>query len=392
VRDVIIASAVRSPVGKYGEALKDISAVELGAIVIKEALSRAGIEPKDVDEVYMGNAIQAGLGQCPARQSAIHAGIPHRVPAVTINRVCGSGLTAINLAVQTIALGNADIMVVGGMENMSQGPYALLKARWGYRLGNGELIDLTVKDGLWEIFNNYHMGVTAENIATKYNILREEQDKFALSSHKKAVKAVREGKFKDEIVPVMVPQRKGEPIIFDSDEYPRPDTSLEKLAALSPVFKKNGTVTAGNSSGINDGAAALVLMAKKKVKEIGGEPLAKIKAFACAGVDPAYMGLGPIPATIKALRKASLSLHEIDIIEENEAFAVQSLAVIKELQMDMEKVNLNGGAIALGHPIGCTGARIMVTLVHLMKEQDAQLGLATLCVGGGQGVATIIER
>jgi len=392
VREVVIISAVRTPIGKFGGSLKDVPAPRLGAVVIKEALNRAGIEPESVDEVYMGNVIQAGLGQGPARQASIYAGLPKEVPAVTINRVCASGLTAVNLAAQSIATGNADIMVAGGMENMSRAPYALLNARWGYKLWDAELVDLMVRDGLWEVFNNYHMGITAENIAKKYKISRERQDKFALESHRKAVKAIKEGNFKDEIVPVEIASGKNESKIFDQDEHPRPDTSLEKLSKLPPVFKEDGTVTAGNSSGINDAAAALVLMSEERAKKLGKKIMAKIKCFASAGVDPAYMGLGPVTATKKALKKAKLSLKDIDVIEENEAFAAQSIAVMEELDIDPEVMNLNGGAIALGHPIGCTGARILVTLVYLMQRKNAELGLATLCVGGGQGVTTILER
>lgn len=387
MRNVVIVSAARTAIGEFGKSLREVSAVKLGAVVIKEVLERAGVEAKEVDEVYMGNAIQAGLGQCPARQASIYAGLPVEIPALTINRVCTSGLTAVNLAAQTIALGNADVIVAGGMENMSQGPYALRNARWGCRLWNEELVDLTVWDGLWEIFNDYHMGVTAENLAMKYNILREEQDRYALSSHGKAIKAIKDGKFKDEIVGVETGEG-----IFDTDERPREDTSLEKLAKLPPVFKNGGTVTAGNSPGINDGAAALLLLSEEKAQEMGIEPMAKIRAFACVGVDPQFMGIAPVPAVRKALKRAGLKLKDIDIIEGNEAFAAQSLAVIKELGIDEGKLNLNGGAIALGHPIGATGARILVTLLYLMRNGEASLGLATLCAGGGQGVATIIER
>jgi acetyl-CoA C-acetyltransferase len=392
LREVVIVSAVRTPIANFGGSLRDIPAPRLGAVVVKEALDRAGIEPESVDEVYMGNVIQAGLGQCPARQASIYAGLPEEVPAVTINRVCASGLTAVNLAAQSIATGNADTIIAGGMENMSQGPYALPKARWGYKLWDAELVDLTVRDGLWEIFNDYHMGITAENIARKYNISREKQDKFALLSHKKSVQAIKENNFENEIVHLEVPDKKNGPITFGHDERPRSDTSLEKLSKLPPVFREDGTVTAGNSSGINDGAAALVLMGEERAKKSGKKIMAKIKCFASAGVDPAYMGLGPIPATQKALRKAKLTLKDIDMIEGNEAFAAQSIAVMEGLDIDPEKMNLNGGAIALGHPIGCTGARILVTLVHLMERKDTHLGLATLCVGGGQGVTTILDR
>ena len=387
MRDVAIVSAVRTAIGEFGKSLRKISAVKLGAIVIKEVLARAGIEPKEVDEVFMGNVIQAGLGQCPARQAAIYAGLPVEVPALTINRVCASGLTAVNHAAQTIALGNADVIVAGGMENMSQGPYALRNARWGCKLWNQELVDLTVWDGLWEIFNDCHMGVTAENLVERFGISRRMQDEFALSSHRKAVRAIKDGSFKDEIVGVET-----ENGIFDVDERPREDTSLEKLAKLPPVFKNGGTVTAGNSPGINDGAAAVLLLSEEKARQMQVSPMAKIRTFACVGIDPKYMGLAPVPAVRKALKKAGLKLKDIDIIEGNEAFAVQSLIVIKELDIDEKKLNLNGGAVALGHPIGATGARILVTLLYLMRNKGASLGLATLCVGGGQGVATVIER
>lgn len=385
--DVVIVSAVRTAIGEFGKSLRKIPAVKLGAVVIKEVLERAGVDPKEVDEVYMGNAIQAGLGQCPARQAAIYAGLPDEVPALTINRVCASGLTAVNLAAQAIALGNADAIVAGGMENMSQGPYALRNARWGYKLWDQELVDLTVWDGLWEIFNGYHMGVTAENLVERFGISRRMQDEFALSSHRKAVRAIKDGNFKDEIVGVET-----EDGIFDIDERPREDTSLEKLAKLPPVFKNDGTVTAGNSPGINDGAAAVLLLSEEKARQIRVSPMAKIRASACVGVDPKFMGLAPVPAVRKVLKRAGLKLKGLDIIEGNEAFAAQSLVVIQELGINEEKLNLNGGAVALGHPIGSTGARILVTLLYLMRNKGASLGLATLCVGGGQGVATVIER
>jgi len=387
MRDVVIVSAVRTAIGEFGKSLRKIPAVKLGAVVIKEVLERAGVDPKEVDEVYMGNAIQAGLGQCPARQAAIYAGLPDEVPALTINRVCASGLTAVNLAAQAIALGNADAIVAGGMENMSQGPYALRNARWGYKLWDQELVDLTVWDGLWEIFNGYHMGVTAENLVERFGISRRMQDEFALSSHRKAVRAIKDGNFKDEIVGVET-----EDGIFDIDERPREDTSLEKLAKLPPVFKNDGTVTAGNSPGINDGAAAVLLLSEEKARQIRVSPMAKIRASACVGVDPKFMGLAPVPAVRKVLKRAGLKLKGLDIIEGNEAFAAQSLVVIQELGINEEKLNLNGGAVALGHPIGSTGARILVTLLYLMRNKGASLGLATLCVGGGQGVATVIER
>lgn len=392
MREAVIVSAVRTPIGKFGGSLRDIPATRLGAIVVKEALNRADVDPQSIEEVYMGNVIQAGLGQCTARQASIYAGLPEKVPAVSINRVCGSGLTAVNLAAQSIAVGNVDTVIAGGMENMSQGPYALLNARWGYKLWDAQLVDLTVRDGLWEVFNDYHMGITAENIARRYRISREKQDKFALLSHKKASQAAKDGNFKHEIIPVKIQGRANECKIFNCDEHPRADTSLEKLGRLPPAFQKDGTVTAGNSSGINDAAAALVLMSKERARKLGKRIMAKIKCFASAGVDPAYMGLGPVAATQKALKKTNLNLKDIDIIEANEAFAAQSIAVMEELDINPEIMNLNGGAIALGHPIGCTGARILVTLLYNMQRKDAHLGLATLCVGGGQGVTTIIER
>ncbi|AZR74060.1 acetyl-CoA acetyltransferase [Anoxybacter fermentans] len=392
MREVIIASAVRTPIGTFGGTLKDVKATDLGAIVIKEAIKRAGIKPENVEEVIMGNVLQAGLGQNPARQSAIKAGLHHSIPAMTINKVCGSGLKAVNLAAQAIIAGDADIIVAGGMENMSQAPYLLKNARWGQRMGHGELIDVMIHDGLWCAFDDTHMGITAENIAKEYGITRKEQDEFAAFSQQKAEKALVEGRFKDEIVPVEVPQRKGDPIIFDTDEHPRKGVTVESLAKLRPVFKKDGTVTAGNASGINDGAAALVVMSKEKADELGVKPLVKIKGYASAGVEPRIMGTGPIPATKKVLEKTGLTIEDLDLIEANEAFAVQSLAVLKELGLDPDKVNVNGGAIALGHPIGASGARILVTLIHEMLKRDSKYGLATLCIGGGQGVATIVER
>ncbi|MDI3547518.1 MAG: acetyl-CoA C-acetyltransferase [Halanaerobiales bacterium] len=392
MREVVIASAVRTAIGSFGGTLKDIEVTELGAIVIKEALKRAGVKPEEPDEVIMGNILQGGLGQNPARQSAVKAGIPYEIPAMTVNKVCGSGLKSVNLAAQSIMLGDAEIIVAGGMESMSRAGYLVEGARWGNRMGHSRMVDLMIRDGLWDVFNDYHMGVTAENIAEKWNISREEQDKFATESQQKAEKAIKERRFKDEIVPVKVPQRKGDPIIFEVDEYPRFGTTVDKLAKLRPAFKKDGTVTAGNASGINDGAAALVLMSAEKARELGVTPLARIKAYASAGVDPAIMGIGPVPATRKALKKADLKVEDLDLVEANEAFAVQSIAVLKELGLNPEKVNVNGGAIALGHPIGASGARILVTLLHEMKKRDVKYGLATLCIGGGQGVATIVER
>ncbi|QBK25769.1 acetyl-CoA C-acetyltransferase [Ureibacillus thermophilus] len=392
LQDVVIVSAVRTAIGSFQGSLKDVPAPTLGSIVIKEAIRRAGIEPNQVDEVIMGNVLQAGLGQNPARQAAIQAGLPETVPAMTINKVCGSGLKSVHLAAQAIAVGDADIVVAGGFENMSQAPYLLKNARTGFKMGDQNLVDSMIHDGLWCAFNDCHMGITAENLASQYHITREEQDEFAARSQARAAKAIEEGKFKEEIVPVEIPQRKGEPIIFDTDEFVRPGTTVEKLSALRPAFKKDGTVTAGNASGINDGAAAVVVMSKKKAEELGIPPLASIVSNAAVGVDPAIMGIGPAEAVRKALKKADVSLDQIDLIEANEAFAAQSIAVDRELHFDADKLNVNGGAIALGHPIGASGARILVTLLHEMKRRDAKLGLATLCIGGGQGVATVVQR
>ncbi|MCL6574394.1 MAG: acetyl-CoA C-acetyltransferase [Bacillus sp. (in: Bacteria)] len=389
---VVIVSAVRTALGNFNGSLKNVSAPELGAIVIKEALERAGVKPDQVDEVIMGNVLQAGLGQNPARQAAIGAGIPESASAMTINKVCGSGLKAVHLATQAILAGDADIVVAGGMENMSQAPYLLKNARDGFKMGDQKLIDTLTADGLTCVFNDYHMGMTAENLASKYSITREEQDEFSAWSQEKAVAAIEAGRFKDEIVAVVIPQRKGEPIIFDTDEYPKKGSTADKLTRLRPAFKKDGSVTAGNASGINDGAAAIVVMSQKKADELGLQPLVKIKANASAGVDPSIMGIGPVPAVRKALEKAAISLEDINLIEANEAFAAQSLAVDRELHFNKEILNVNGGAIALGHPIGASGARILVTLIYEMKRRNASIGLATLCIGGGQGVATIVEQ
>lgn len=392
MKEVVIASAVRTAIGTFGGSLKEIKTVNLGAEVIKEALKRAKVKSSAVDEVIMGNVLQGGLGQNSTRQAAIYAGLSYEVPSMTINKVCGSGLKAVHLAAQAILLGDADIIVAGGMENMSRAGYLLEKARWGERMGDGKLVDLMIKDGLWEAFNDYHMGITAENIAEQWKITREEQDEFAASSQQKAEKAISTGRFKDEIIPLEIPQRKGDPIIFSQDEHPRTGTTVEKLAKLRPAFKKDGTVTAGNASGINDGGAALVVMSAEKAKELGITPLATIKSYATAGVEPEIMGTGPIPATQKALQKANLKVSDLDLVEANEAFASQSLAVLKELSLDPEKVNVNGGAIALGHPIGASGARILVTLLYEMEKRDSKNGLATLCIGGGQGAAVIVTR
>lgn len=390
-QEVVIVSAVRTAIGSFLGTLKNTSAPDLGAAVIKEALERAGVKPEEVDEVIMGNVLQAGLGQNPARQAAMKADIPESVSSMTINKVCGSGLKAVHLASQAILAGDAEIVVAGGMENMSQAPYILKNAREGFKMGDQRLVDSMTSDGLTCIFNDYHMGVTAENLCEKYDISREEQDEYAALSQENAVKAMGEGKFKEEIVPIPIPQRKSDPIIFDTDEYPRKGTTVEKLAGLRPAFKKDGSVTAGNSSGINDGAAAIVVMSRKKADELGIIPLAFIKANASAAVEPAIMGIGPVSAVKKALQKAGLSLDDMDLIEANEAFAAQSIAVDRELHFDRSILNVNGGAIALGHPIGASGARILVTLLHEMKRRGAKRGLATLCIGGGQGVATVVE-
>lgn len=389
--EVVIVSAVRTAIGSFNGSLKDVSAPELGAIAIKGALEKAGVKAEQVDEVILGNVLQAGLGQNPARQAALKAGLPESVPAMTINKVCGSGLKAVHLATQAIVAGDAEVVVAGGMENMSQAPYLLKNARDGFRMGDQKLIDSMITDGLWCAFNDYHMGITAENLCDKYEISREEQDEFSAWSQEKAAKAIEEGRFQDEIIPVVIPQRKGDPIVFDTDEYPKKGTTAEKLASLRPAFKKDGSVTAGNASGINDGAAVLVVMSKAKAEELGVKPLVTIKGNASAGVDPSIMGIGPVNAVKKALEKGATSLYEIELIEANEAFAAQSLAVDRELHFNKDILNVNGGAIALGHPIGASGARILVTLIHEMKRREARKGLATLCIGGGQGVATVVE-
>ena len=392
MKEVVIVSAVRTAIGSYNGSLSEITAVELGALVIQEAIKRANIDLAQVDEVIMGNVLQAGLGQNPARQSSLKAGLPVEIPALSINKVCGSGLEAVNLAARAILAGDVDVVVAGGMESMSNSPYLLEKARRGYRMGHSELIDSMIRDGLWCATNDYHMGITAENVAEAYGITREMQDELAIQSQDKALKAIEEGSFKEEIVPVIIPHRKGNSIIFDEDEHPKKGTTIEKLASLKTAFKKDGSVTAGNASGLNDGAAALVVMSLDKARELGLTPLARIRSFASAGVDPSLMGIGPIPASTKALAKAGLTVADLDLIEANEAFAAQFLAVGKELGFVKEKVNVNGGAIALGHPVGASGARILVTLLYAMKQRGAKVGLATLCIGGGQGVATIVEK
>lgn len=391
-REVVIVSAIRTPVGSFNGSLKSLSAPELGGMVIKAAVEKAGLGVDQIEEVIMGNVLQAGLGQNPARQAAMKAGIPVSTPAMTINKVCGSGLKTIHLGAQSIMLGDQDIVVAGGMENMSQAPYLLQGARDGLRMGDQKMIDSMIQDGLWCAFNDYHMGVTAENLCEHYKLTREEMDEFAAWSQQKAQAAIEKGLFKDEILPVSIPQRKGDPVIFDTDEYVKPGTTVEKLSKLRPAFKKDGGVTAGNASGINDGAAAVVLMSKEKADELGVDYLATIRSNASGGVDPSVMGLGPVPATKKALERAGLSMNQMNLVEANEAFAAQSLAVGRDLDFNKDILNVNGGAIALGHPIGASGTRILVTLLHEMKRRNERYGLATLCIGGGQGVATIVER
>ena len=392
MKEVVIASACRTAIGKFGGTLKDVSAVDLGATVIKEAVNRAGLKPEQIDEVIMGGVIMGGLGQNPARQASIKAGLPVECTAMTINIVCGSGLKAVALAANQIKAGEAEVGVCGGMENMSAAPYAVPSARWGARMNNTKMVDLTVNDGLWEAFNDYHMGITAENVAEQWGLTREMQDEFAVRSQNRAEKAVDGGVFDAEIVPVTIPQRKGDPIVFARDEHLSRGNTMEKVAKLRPAFKKDGTVTAANASGINDGAAALVVMSKEKADELGIKPLATIVSYATGGVDPKIMGVGPVPASRKAMEKAGMKIEDIDLIEANEAFAAQSLAVAKELGFDMEKVNVNGGAIALGHPVGASGARILVTLLYEMGRRDSKTGLATLCIGGGMGQALIVKR
>ncbi|MBW1714510.1 MAG: acetyl-CoA C-acetyltransferase [Deltaproteobacteria bacterium] len=425
MRDVVIVSGARTPVGSFGGSLKSTPVVQLGALVLKETLKKVnlrpeasdelvsfepdgikgrgridlekegydyddGAQPIQIDEVIMGNVVGAGQGQNVARQAMIRAGISKETPALTVNKVCASGMKAVTLAAQAIKYGEADVILAGGMENMSMIPYAVPSARWGARMNNVELVDLMIMDGLFEIFYGYHMGITAENIAERYGISRQEQDELGALSHQRARKAIADGVFKDEIVPVVIPQRKGDPIVFDTDERPM-DTSVEKMAKLRPAFKKDGTITAGNASGINDAATALLLMAEEKAKDLGLEPLVKIRAYASAAIDPAYMGLGPIPAVRKVLKKENLSVGDFGTIELNEAFAAQAIACLRELNLDIEKTNVLGSGISIGHPIGCTGARIILTLANEMKRKGHSLGLATLCIGGGQGMATVLE-
>lgn len=392
LQDAVIVSAVRTAIGTYGGGLAEVPAVTLGEICIRAALERADLKPGQVNEVIMGNVLQAGLGQNPARQSAINAGLPVEIPAMTINKVCGSGLKAVMLAAQAIKLGDADIIVAGGMESMSRAPYLLEKARFGYRMGDGKLVDEMIRDGLWDAFNDCHMGMTAENICMAAELSREDLDKFALQSQQRAAHAIEAGVFKQEIVPVEVPGKKG-PTIFDKDQGPRSETTIEALTKLRPAFMaEGGLVTAGNSSGLNDGGAAVVVMSRKKAEELGLKPMAEIRSYASAGVDPRVMGMGPVPATKSALEKAGLKVTDLDLVEANEAFAAQSVAIGRELGFDASKLNVNGGAIALGHPIGASGTRILVTLLYEMQRRQSHYGLATLCIGGGQGVAMIVER
>lgn len=392
MHDVVIVAATRTAIGGFQGALANISAPDLGAVVIRKLLEQTAVDPAQVDEVILGQVLTAGSGQNPARQTVIKAGMPVQIPAMTINKVCGSGLKALHLATQAIRCGDAQIIIAGGQENMSLSPYVLPKARTGLRMGHAQMLDSMIEDGLWDVYNNYHMGITAENLVEKYQLTREEQDQFAANSQAKAVAAIEAGRFKDEIAPVSIPQRKGDPVIFDTDEGPRAGTTAESLSKLRPAFKKEGSVTAGNASSINDGAAAVMLMSAAKAKELGLTVLATIKAYASAGVDPSIMGIGPVDATKRCLAKAGWGINDLDLIEANEAFAAQALSVNKELGWDTAKVNVNGGAIALGHPIGASGCRILVSLVHQMIRQDAKKGLATLCIGGGMGVALAIER
>ncbi len=393
MQDVVIASACRTAIGSFGGMLRDVPAVELGGIVIREVIRRARIRAERVDQVIMGNVLQAGLGQNPARQAGVAAGLSQYTPAVTVNVVCGSGMESLIMATQTIRAGDAEIIVAGGMENMSQAPYVLPQSRWGQRMGHTQVIDTMIQDGLWCSFGDTHMGITAENVAEKFNISREEQDTYAAESQQKAEKAITSGRFKDEIVPVMIPQKKGDPVAFDTDEYPRFGSTADKLAKLKPAFQKTGTITAGNSSGVNDGAAALLVMSAERAFKMGIRPLARIVGYDCRGCEPEMMGIGPIYAVESAVAKAKSQLgKEIDLVELNEAFAAQSIACLKELHLDPSIVNVNGGAIALGHPIGCSGSRIIVTLLYEMQKRDVAVGLASLCVGGGMGFAVIVER
>ncbi|PID42811.1 MAG: acetyl-CoA C-acyltransferase [Gammaproteobacteria bacterium] len=392
MKNVVIVAAARTPVGTFGGSLSSLPADKLGTTVIQSLLERSGLKGEQIDEVIIGQVLTAGCGQNPARQASLNAGIPDTVPAMTINKVCGSGLKSVHFAAQAIMLGDAEIIIAGGQESMSQSPHVVPGSRNGQRMGHWEMIDTMIKDGLWEVFNDYHMGITAENIAEKYQISREEQDEFAVASQNKAEAAQKAGKFNDEICPVSVPQRRKDPIIVDTDENPRHGASIEKFAGMRPAFKKDGTITAANASSINDGAAAVILCEEEKAKELGLPVLGRIKAYASAGVDPKIMGTGPIPATRNCLKKAGWTIDDLDLIEANEAFAAQAISVNRDLAWDTGKVNVNGGAIALGHPIGASGCRILVTLLHEMQRQDAKKGLATLCIGGGMGVSLAVER
>lgn len=392
MQDVVIVAATRTAIGSFQGSLASVSAVDLGAAVIRQLLEQTGLDGAQVDEVIMGQVLTAGAGQNPARQAAIKAGLPHAVPAMTLNKVCGSGLKALHLGAQAIRCGDAEVIIAGGQENMSLSNYVMPGARTGLRMGHTQIVDTMISDGLWDAFNDYHMGITAENLVDQYEISREQQDAFAAASQRKAAAAIEAGRFADEITPILIPQRKGDPVAFKIDEQPRGDTTAESLAKLRPAFKKDGSVTAGNASSLNDGAAAVILMSAEKAKALGLPVLAKIAAYANAGVDPAIMGIGPVSATRRCLDKAGWNIGQLDLIEANEAFAAQSLAVAKDLQWDLDKVNVNGGAIALGHPIGASGCRVLVTLLHEMIKRDAKKGLATLCIGGGQGVALALER
>ncbi len=389
--EVVVAGACRTPIGAFGGALKDLGAVDLGAIVIREAIARTGVKPEDVGDAVMGCVLQAGAGMNVARQAGLKAGLPVSVPGETVNRVCGSGLQAVVHAVEAIRVGYVDTMVAGGTESMSNTPYLLKSARWGYRMGNGEVIDSMVQEGLTCAIAMCHMGITAEEVAGRYKVSRADQDAFAAESQQRAVRAIGEGRFKEEIVPVSVPQKKGSPVIVDTDEYPRPGTTAQTLAALKPAFQKDGSVTAGNASGINDGAAAMIVMTRKRAQAIGAKPLARILAYASTGVDPKIMGIGPVPAVRKVLERADLKIDDVDLFELNEAFAAQSIAVVRELGVDSSKVNVNGGAIALGHPIGASGARVLTTLIYALRARQRRYGVASLCIGGGMGIAMVVE-
>ena len=390
--DIVIAGALRTAIGKFGGTLAKTPAPELGATVIRALLAKSGVAPEAISEVILGQVLAAGSGQNPARQASIRAGLPHGVPAMTINKVCGSGLKAVMLAAQAIRCGDADIVVAGGQENMSASPHVLPGSRDGFRMGDAKLVDTMIVDGLWDVYNQYHMGTTAENVAKKYEVSRTQQDEFAVASQNKAEAAQKAGRFNDEIVPVMIPQRKGDPVAFAQDEFPKAGTTLDSIAGLRPAFAKDGSVTAANASGLNDGAAAVLVMTAERAKGLGIEPLARIRAFASSGVDPAIMGMGPVPASRRCLEKAGWTPAQLDLMEINEAFAAQACAVNKEMGWDTSKINVNGGAIALGHPIGASGARVLVTLLHEMRRRNARKGLASLCIGGGMGVALAVER